>query len=78
MIDYNIIYVVAKEIGPSKKHDSRSLSTGSTNILECNVNVITRGEMQLVSMVSKGCSLQLHTLFSHDLPTKGPWKDAST
>jgi hypothetical protein len=34
--------------------------------------------MQLVSMVSKGCSLQLHTLFSHDLPTKGPWKDAST
>jgi hypothetical protein len=45
MIDYNNIYVVAKEIGPSKKHDSRSLSNGSPNTLECNVAVTSMGEM---------------------------------
>ncbi len=37
-------------------------------ILECNAIVTSRGEMQLVSMVSRGCSLQLvHMLSSHDL-----------
>ncbi len=43
MIDYNNIYVVAKETGPSKKHGSSSLSNGSINIVECNVVVITMG-----------------------------------
>jgi hypothetical protein len=68
MIDYNNIYAATKKIGPSKKHSSRSLSNGSTNTPKCNVVVIARGEMLLVSMVSRGCVLQLvHTLFSHDL-----------
>jgi hypothetical protein len=65
MIDYSNIYVVAKEIGPSKKHE---LSNGSANTPKCNAIVTTRGEMQSVSMVSKGCALQLvHTLSNHDL-----------
>lgn len=68
MIDYSNICVLAKETGPSKKHDSRSLSNGSTNILECSVVVIAKGQMRLVSMVSRGCALQLlHTLSNHDL-----------
>jgi len=51
-----------------KKQNSRSLSNGSTNTLECSAIITTRGEMWLVSMVSRGFALQLlHMLFSHDL-----------
>jgi hypothetical protein len=67
MIDYNNIYVPAKETDPSKKHNLRSLFNGSTNILKCSV-VTTKGQMRSVSMVSRGCALQLlHMLSSHDL-----------
>jgi hypothetical protein len=59
MIDYNDIYVLAKETCPSKKHDSRSLSNRSTNILERSVIVTTRGQMWSITMVSRGCILQL-------------------
>jgi len=68
MIDYSNIYATTKEIGPSKKHGSRSLYNGSTNTLECNAIVTIKGEMQSVSMVSRSCVLQLvHTLSNHDL-----------
>jgi hypothetical protein len=68
MNDYSDIYVATKETSPSKKHGSRSLSNGSTNTLQCSTVVIAKGEMRLVSMVSKGCALQLvYTFFNHDL-----------
>jgi hypothetical protein len=43
MIDYSNIYGAVKEIGLSKKHGSRSLSNGSTNILKCNVLLLLGG-----------------------------------
>jgi hypothetical protein len=69
MIDYSNIYVVVKaKASLSKKWGSRSLSNGSTIFPKCNTIFTTRGEMRSISMVSRGCALQLvNSLSSHDL-----------